>query len=210
MPLDLIKIDNRPTPSNCYIIIDHDNENCIIIDPGSENIQECIHFIQSRNVIPAYIILTHEHYDHCWGCNHLNDMFNLSIVCSSNCATAIKSPKLNHSLFFKPPGFSVNNKTILIENYALPIKWNNYTINFFESLGHTNAGICFLIENYLFTGDSLIKDLKTVTKLRSGSKTKLIETMNYIETLKGNHYIVCPGHGDMFDLDTYNLKKSYE
>ena len=55
-------------------------------------------------------------------------------------------------------------------------------------------------------GDTLIKDIRTVTKLKGGSVEKLYDSLSMIETLKGRELIIYPGHGDMYQLDGYDLK----
>ena len=43
MALEIIRIINRPIDSNCYIIFDESiNNECVIIDPGSEKIDNLI------------------------------------------------------------------------------------------------------------------------------------------------------------------------
>lgn len=58
----------------------------------------------------------------------------------------------------------------------------------------------------LFTGDTLIKDLHTVTKLTTGSVAKLRVSMELLSSLQGKGYAVYPGHGEVFELDGYNLE----
>jgi glyoxylase-like metal-dependent hydrolase (beta-lactamase superfamily II) len=60
----------------------------------------------------------------------------------------------------------------------------------------------------LFTGDTLIKDIRTVTKLKTGSRDKLKETLSMLEKLKGMGLMVYPGHEEQFLLDSYNLDNS--
>ena len=76
MALEIIRIINRPIDSNCYIIFDESiNNECVIIDPGSEKIDNLINLINELSLNPRFIILTHEHYDHCWGVNDLRAKF---------------------------------------------------------------------------------------------------------------------------------------
>ena len=63
------------------------------------------------------------------------------------------------------------------------------------------GNVCFL-----FTGDALIKDMRTVTKLPTGSKTKLLDTAEMYRELQGKGYKVCAGHGEKFLLDGYDLE----
>lgn len=205
MALEIIKIENSPISSNCYILFDKTFSNdCLVVDPGSEHSVDLEHQLQILQLHPQSIILTHEHFDHIWGCNYLLSKYNCRIICSNVCSLAINDAKKNHSLFYNQIGFVVSAANILLEEIGYKMYWQVYDMIFFPALGHTNSGVCFTIGGYLFTGDSLIKGIRTVTKLFTGSKIELVTTIAKIETMKGNGYMVCPGHGEMFDLDTYN------
>lgn len=210
MALELIRIENQPVNSNCYILFDKEiNGYCLIVDPGSENSSLLNVYLNELNLIPEYILLTHEHFDHIWGCNFLIEKYNAKIICSSECSLAINDSKKNCSLYYDQVGFIVPPADICIEKNTFDLLWNNYAIHFFIAKGHTRSGICFLIQHLMFTGDSLIKGLKTVTKLLTGSVEDLRVTISNINSYKGKGYIICPGHGEMFDLDKYNLEKAF-
>lgn len=203
------QIINTPVSSNCFVVYDTAaDENCIIVDPGSEDNEHICHFLEQEHLIPEYFILTHEHYDHCWGVNDFRDRFpNAKLICSGICSQAIQSSKTNYSVFNKQPGFELKPADILLDDINWSITWQGHNIRFVPAQGHSAAGIVFFIGKYVFTGDSLIQDIKTVTKLKTASKDKLMETMSMLESAKGSGLIVCPGHGDMFELDGYDLSK---
>lgn len=201
------QIINSPIPSNCFVLFDRALcDDCIIIDPGGKSVDVILSFIKNEGLEPKYIILTHEHFDHCWGVNKLVERYHIPIICSSLCAECIKYEKRNCSVFYDNKElFVITNPTISVEslNYVLP--FGSSELCFFDSPGHTNASICFTIGHSLFTGDTLIKDLRTVTKLPTGSVEKLQETKEALQDLQGKGYIVYPGHGDIFELDGYDL-----
>lgn len=201
------QIINFPVSSNCYVLYDKAVCNdCIIVDPGGKINDELFCFINRERLQPQYIILTHEHFDHCWGVNKLVERYHIPIICSSLCAECIKYEKRNCSVFYdNKNSFVVTCKTVIVEsmNYVLP--FGGSKIHFFDSPGHTNASVCFTVDGCLFTGDTLIKDLRTVTKLPTGSLAKLQESIELFRNMQGNGYMVYPGHGDVFELDGYDL-----
>ena len=132
----------------------------------------------------------------------------VKLICSSTCSMSIQNRKKNLSVFYKQSGFEIESADILLEDNSWKIEWNNYIIFFSPAQGHTASGVVFSIENNLFTGDELIKEIKTVTKLKTGSKEKLKDSMFYFESLKGKGYSVYPGHGDIFEMDNYDLSIS--
>ena len=69
--MKVITFKNQPIDSNCYVIYEEYHKSCIIIDPGTYGSKEVIKFIDSKNLIAEYVILTHEHFDHIWGVNAL-------------------------------------------------------------------------------------------------------------------------------------------
>lgn len=88
------------------------------------------------------------------------------------------------------------------------LRFGTEEIVFFSTPGHTDASISFVAGRNLFTGDTLIKDMRTVTKLPTGSVSKLKESLVTISKMKGQGYTVYPGHGESFYLDDYNLEKA--
>ena len=209
MSLELVRIVNKPIPSNCFLIFDKEiGNNCLIVDPGSECSDDLEFELKRLDLIPEYIILTHEHFDHVWGCNELIEQYGAKIIASACCSEGIQSNKKNHSLFYNQVGFEIAPADVLVEDIGFRFEWNGIGLDFFIAEGHTNGGICFVVGEYLFTGDSLIKDLKTVTKLYCGSKEKLKETIRKIEELRGRDLTVCPGHEPCFLLDDYDLNKA--
>ena len=71
--------------------------------------------------------------------------------------------------------------------------------------GHSDDSVCMVLNKYLFTGDTVIKDTRTVTKLKGGSVDKLKISVDILEKRKGHSIEICPGHGNTFPLDDYDL-----
>lgn len=59
---------NEPVTSNCYVLFDKKKgSDCIVVDPGSKDISPLLSFVEGNHLTAKYIILTHEHFDHCTG-----------------------------------------------------------------------------------------------------------------------------------------------
>ena len=193
--------------SNCFILYDKEiGKECIIIDPGSKSDDVLFSFIDKEDLVPKYIILTHEHFDHCWGVNELVEKFNIPIICSALCAECIQFEKRNCSVFYdNKERFVITSKTISVELLNCNLIFAGKRLRFFITPGHTNASICFIVDHHLFTGDTLIKDMRTVTKLPTGSVSKLQETIEILRNFQGKGYTIYPGHDELFELDGYDL-----
>lgn len=104
----------------------------------------------------------------------------------------------NLSVFYKQPGFKIDGADIIVDNNFASWDWKNYHINFYNTPGHSNGSICFTIGNFIFTGDTIIKDKETVTKLPGGSKLKLKKSLNLLSILMNKNTIIMSGHGRSF------------
>ncbi len=208
--LTVHSIVNSPVPSNCFVLYDKAiGDDCIVVDPGSKSNSDLLSFLDKEGLNPKFIILTHEHFDHCWGVNELVKEKGIPIICSASCAQRIRSEKLNCSVFYdNHERFSITSKTISVESIGNQLQFAGENLHFFSTLGHSDGSICFICRNSLFTGDTLIKDTRTVTKLPTGSVEKLKASITLIQEMKGQGLLVYPGHGDIFDLDSYDLQKA--
>jgi glyoxylase-like metal-dependent hydrolase (beta-lactamase superfamily II) len=197
---------NHPVDSNCYVVFDEDCKSCIIIDPGTNESSEIIEFIESKKLIIDYVILTHEHFDHIWGVNALVEFADPIIIASQYCANMVKDKRKNLSLFHDQLGFVIYKEIKSVENLKGAITWGKHIIKFINTPGHSESSISVYINQCLFSGDLMIKDLKTVTKLPTGNKNKLLHSLELIKkNFSNRNIIVYPGHGDFFLLDDINL-----
>ena len=205
------QIVNTPIPSNCYVVYDGNaGDECVIVDPGSRNSDSLIAFLHEEQLIPKYIVLTHEHFDHCWGVNDLLKTSAIPIVCTALCSESIQSEKRNCSVFYSyEDRFTIKTATIRVEDIGWELSFGKELFRFIPSPGHTDAGLMMIVGNYVFTGDTLLKDNKTIVTLPTGSKKKLMETIDMISSFKGRDFLVFPGHGESFGLDEYDLTKSF-
>ena len=207
--LEVRSFVNTPVTSNCYVLFDKGNgKDCIIIDPGSRDEQELFAYLSEEGLTPRFIILTHEHFDHCWGVNQLVDRYHIPVVCSQLCSEAIKYEKRNCSVFYdNKDAFVINRETISTESIDNVLKFGHHEIEFYHTPGHTDASISFVVEGFLFTGDTLIKGEKTVTKLPTGSIIKFEASMKLFKEMKNCGYVVYPGHEACFSLDDILIDK---
>jgi glyoxylase-like metal-dependent hydrolase (beta-lactamase superfamily II) len=205
MSLKVHTIVNNPISSNCHIIYDGLRKRGIVVDPGSEDCGEILSFIHENEICVDYVILTHEHFDHTWASDKINGI----VLCTKECKERLSNRKLNLSVFFNQVGFELNVKAECIEDLGEKFSWNNYKVEFCKNGAHSPGGLMFVVDKYVVTGDFLIKDLKTVTKLKWAQKEELSDGEKWLQELKGIGLLVLAGHGDCFELDNYDLNKIY-
>ena len=68
-------------------------------------------------------------------------------------------------------------------------------LKFILTPGHSLDGICILIENHLFSGDTLFEDSIGRTDLEGGDEKQLLESIKNKLLILPEETIVHPGHG---------------
>jgi hydroxyacylglutathione hydrolase len=200
------RIVNKPVESNSFIIYQTGIDSCIVVDPGTTDCHELVDFFEQNKLLPEYIILSHEHFDHLTGVNRLKDTFGSKIICSKVCSGKIGDIKKNMSVFYDQIGFQSYTCDILVEDINFRLEWGNTFLEFVPSMGHTDASICIVTGHSLFTGDTIIPNHKTVTKFPGGSKTDLSKSIEMLfSRFKGKNFTVFPGHGDIFPFDELSI-----
>ena len=206
--IDIIKFINSRFSSNTYIISHSKYNNIWVVDPGDTRY---IFDWMSKNkkTVITGILLTHTHFDHIYGINEIVGNFPSCVVFVANeyGLESLKNPKINGSKFTEEGPIMINDNAIVQYCENEMWLWDEINIQSFRTQGHSDDSLCLLLDNMLFTGDTLIKNVRTVTKLKGGSVEKLKESFKLIAKLKGKNLNVMPGHGDEFSLDKYDLNK---
>lgn len=153
----MIKIESRvlgPVATNCYLIINLDNNESIIVDPADspESIYDMVVRSASR---PQAILLTHGHFDHIGAANEVREHYGIKIYASCDEEKLLASPARNLSNAY---GMSLRVIADVLHNDGDILELAGLKIKAIHTPGHTAGGTCYYIESdkTLMSGDTLL------------------------------------------------------
>lgn len=191
--------------SNCYIVVDEASKHCICIDPASEKSLHEIDYIEGKELKLDYIFLTHEHTDHTWGCNSLVEKYGARVICSNVCKLNLnKEFQAYFLLYYDNPDYHymVCKVDATTEGLGDEMVWEGHKIEFVNTPGHSMGSICIMIDDILFSGDTVML-FKPYINRRNGSKDIFKESIKMILNRFSDNQLIYPGHGDSFILKDY-------
>ena len=162
-----------------YLIASSKGREALVIDPVLENIAEYIKLLKELNLKLVKVIDTHIHADHVTGASKLKNNTNCSTVMGEN------SPAETVDIRLK------DEETIEIDQLKIKALYTP---------GHTSDSYSFLMNNYLFSGDTLLINGTGRTDFQNGSSKDAYNSL-FNKLLKlPEETILYPGHD-------YNGKK---
>ena len=163
-----------------YLIASAKGREALIIDPVEENVDEYVNHLNELDLKLVKVIDTHIHADHVTGASKLKNNTNCSTVMGEN------SPAETVDIRLK------DEETIEIDQLKIKALYTP---------GHTSDSYSFLMNNYLFSGDTLLINGTGRTDFQNGSSKDAYNSL-FKKLLKlPEETILYPGHD-------YNGKKS--
>ena len=160
--------------------------NNILIDPGDE-------WEGFYNV--STVLLTHAHFDHIYGLNKVIELNpQVKVYTNESGREMLLNARKNLSFYHESP-FVISDPSRIVtvkEGQEIPIG-DEMTAKAIFTPGHNPSCITWLIDDCLFTGDSYIPGIKTVTNLPGGNKQQAEESLALIKHLAKARTIY-PGH----------------
>ena len=142
-----------------------------------------------------FVLLTHCHYDHIYGLNTvLRQCPNVKIYTNESGREMLLNERKNLSFYHELP-FVISDPSRIVtvkdgEEIAIG---EGLTAKAIFTPGHNPSCITWLIDDCLFTGDSYIPGLKTVTNLPGGNRLQASSSIELIKHL-ANGRTIYPGH----------------
>ncbi len=203
--MNILTIPVGPLGTNCYIVTDENNRG-IIIDPGFEawKIEEKL---KEKNVQIEYIVLTHGHYDHFAAVEKLLGNLKAKIVIHEEDAPYLENPNLSLLCWFD----ALSNKTIKADitvNDTSTLMVGDLAFSFMHTPGHTQGSMCIIIENTIFTGDTLFRMDIGRADLPGGDYETLLHSLKRIAKIEGE-YDLYPGHMGKSTLSYEKANNTY-
>lgn len=182
--MNVKKIVSLKMDQNCYII--EKNGFGILIDPGMDT-NKIIK--NTENVIINYILLTHCHFDHLFSLNKIRG--EKKVVGTKNCSLNMIRSEISLCSKESLPDGSCD---IEIKD-GDKLNLDGIEVTFIETPGHTNGSCCFLIENMLFSGDTLFFGNIGRCDLPTGDFNELEKSIRNKIYKLNEEIMVFPGHG---------------
>lgn len=159
--------------TNCYILVCPQTRDSIIIDTPAE--PERI-LSEVKGTIVKHIVITHTHRDH--------------LGAFEPVVAALKSPVSIHQLeaanLPSPPNLILNDGDI--------IKFGKKSVKVLHTPGHTAGSICLLIDEHLFSGDTIFPGGPGKTASPAALQ-QIIESITSKIFVLPDTINVYPGHG---------------
>ena len=195
--MKITRIPGGPLPTNCYLLEDEATGAAAVIDPGFES-EELSSLVQKNGHV-GVILLTHGHFDHISGVSRLCRETGAKVYLSVNDLLLVGDGRLNLAEPFTGSAVPPFRVDVPLNN-GDTVEVGSLTVRVMSTPGHTAGGCCFLVEDAIFSGDTLMKLSCGRTDCPTGSNAQLFDSLRRLAALKGD-YRVFPGHGSPTTLD---------
>ena len=142
------QVFDKKSSTYTYLIASSKGREALIIDPVLENVNDYIKLLNNLNLKLVKVIDTHIHADHVTGASKLKDITQCSTIMGEH-----------------TPAETVEIK---VKDDEL-IKLDNLNLRAMYTPGHTSDSFSFLMDNYLFSGDTLLINGTGRTDFQNGS-----------------------------------------
>ena len=178
MKIEVFTIGSYRT--NCYMAWAEGSDSCIVVDPGyePEYLLEQLRLLRKK---PAAILITHGHFDHVGAVKMM--------AAETGCPVYIHDAE--HTL---PQAITAGD---LGDTLPYPDRFSlaGIEISILHTPGHTPGSVCLIMEDTMFSGDTLFAGSCGRTDLPGGSWETICRSLAALRDLPED-YRVLPGHGD--------------
>ena len=181
-----------PIENNNYLVVDETTKDAALIDATGMS-DELVKDVENLNCDVKYILLTHGHFDHITGVQELKKYFGAKVFMNELDMDWVKNINLVLPQFdISPVEIPVIDDFI---NDGDKIKIGGLIFKVISTPGHTKGGVCYLIENVLFSGDTLFRDCVGRCDLPGGNYKDIQKSIKEKLFTLPEDTIVYPGHG---------------
>lgn len=177
---------------NNYLLIDEVSKEAVLIDCTEKN-DKIDEALAEYGAKLKYILLTHGHFDHVLGVNNFKTKYKCQVLIHGEDDVLLQ----NIDKFMSGFGFGTTEVQhvdgFLKENQI--IKFGEIKIRVIHTPGHSRGSVGYLVQDNLFSGDTIFYECVGRTDLMGGSFSQLKDSIEKkIFTLDDNIKIY-PGHG---------------
>lgn len=180
--------------ANCYFV--ETDTDAVIIDPGFLE-KGIVDYINTNPGKIKLIMLTHGHFDHIFAAEKVKNMTGADIVIGKGDELALISDDFNLSAGFGSLygsiGKNPKNERLVLDGDTLTVGGMEFKV--IATPGHSPGGVCYLVENNLFSGDTLFAGSIGRTDFPHSNVSDMLKSLEKLKAFDDD-IKVYPGHGE--------------
>ena len=175
--------------TNCYVVSGNENGKCILIDPA-DVAEVIIDYLKEKDLVPEAILLTHGHYDHFLAVPKLQEQYaDLKVYCHPlDCPK--EKEEYDMGMVF-PTVSAFSNVTAIADEEKLLL--GGFEIRVLHTPGHTPGSVVYVMEDTMFSGDTLFAGSIGRTDFAGGNMGQMKKSLKRLASIEGE-YQIYPGH----------------
>ena len=142
------QVFDKKSSTYTYLIASSKGREALIIDPVLENVEDYLKLMTELNLMLVKVIDTHIHADHVTGASKLKNITKCSTIMGENTPAETVEIKIK------------DDECINLDNLKIRALYTP---------GHTSDSYSFLMDNYLFSGDTLLINGTGRTDFQNGN-----------------------------------------
>ena len=187
--MEIKTFEAGPLSANNYLLTDGDEAVLIDCSAFEPKILE-----ELKGKTLKYILLTHGHFDHILGINKMREKTGAKVLVHEADVERIKeSPKM--MLYMGMTGIQEQKVDEFLTDGQV-IKFGNTEIKVIFTPGHTQGGVCYMVDDKLFSGDTLFRGSCGRCDLPGGNFLQIKDSIQKILFKLDDNTTVYPGHGE--------------
>lgn len=168
-----IQLFDAASSAYTYVLFDKATRQAVIIDPVDEQINRDLAVLGEYGLTLVWAIETHAHADHITSAAQLAEHTGAKTAAPAGCGIGVAAVQLRH-------GDTLN--------------FGNEVLHVLHTPGHTAGSMCYLWNNHVMTGDTLLINGCGRTDFQSGSADALYDSLTRVLFALPDDTMVWPGH----------------